>query len=187
MYQINSAATSFVTKMTKITENYFAIQQFWSFRQGWSKVEGLVLSEWVQTVVENQSGRFRTKNPCHQPSTSLYTVQTWLPHTSHKGHKYGKTFERVDFLKNNTLPWGKNGWATLKKEHNHNNATTTTTLAVSTQNMGQTEARQTWSVQFSAVRLLVNQELPSHLLKSEETCTEHKTPSTNSIDHSCLA
>lgn len=73
-----------------------------------------------------------------------------------------------------------------KKEQNHNNATMNT-VAFSTRRMGQTGARQTWSISFSAVRLLVNQELPSHLLKSEETCTEHKTPSTNSIDHPCLA
>lgn len=99
MYQINSAVTSFVTKMTKITENYFTIQQFWSFRQGWSKVEGLVLSKWVQTVVENPSGRFRTTNPCHQSSTSLYTVQTWLPHTSHKGHKIWQDIWKRLFLK----------------------------------------------------------------------------------------
>lgn len=56
------------------------------------------------------------------------------------------------FLKNHTLSWGANGQVTSKKEHHHH------TLAVSTPRMGQMEVRQTWSTQFSAVRLLVNQE-----------------------------
>lgn len=83
MYQINSAATSFVTKMTKRTENYFAIQQFWSFRQGQSKVEGLVLSKWIQTVVEKPIRKIQDQESVSPTFYfTLYCVDLASPHVT---------------------------------------------------------------------------------------------------------
>lgn len=53
-------------------------RQFGSFRRGQSEVEDLVLSEWVQRVVETPIRLIQDQESASPTSTSLYTLQTWL-------------------------------------------------------------------------------------------------------------
>ena len=110
----------------KITENYFTIQQFWSFRQGQSKVEGLVLFECVQTVVEKPIKKIwdgESVSPTFY--FTLYSTDLASPHAA-QGTYMARCLKKVIIIiiLNNLLPWGGNRWIIVKKEHNHNNGIT---------------------------------------------------------------